>query len=479
MRKPGRKIGCDKSLPSCRNCIRTRRLCAGYGPRLVWRAESQILSQCHKDASTLLPSWSRMPVRTGDNRKAKFLRFNMQDMDLAWGRLDWHHVLAKSIPRPPSSLILHRSTDGQQSIVLDYSPMCSTTNLDNGFTHQVLPMVLSTNNAPGEALLNSMLSISAHHRWGPQEACAFKGKALQSLGQSLASASCDGGIGNTVTQLAAAMMMCMYSVFNADEGCFYVHLKGARDLLLNSNQEYGQSQATDFLVMWLMYYDVLGDFAHPLQSKEDVYGALVDQIKRQSDTTLIIGLLGCSFDVFEVIRRTNILRSSILRGHNGAAGVTIAEERGDLERTLFYTSQRINDGEFLHMTEERHASILRTAELYRLAALLYLQRVVPLEGDKDRRETYLEQALAILSDAKRVSSPWPCFIIACEVTMEDQRSQILGILDTMDTTRKIGNLHVTRVIIETIWKQKDLRGPSESCGWWSCPDFGLSVPWFA
>uniref|UniRef100_A0A8H7K5J7 Zn(II)2Cys6 transcription factor n=1 Tax=Bionectria ochroleuca TaxID=29856 RepID=A0A8H7K5J7_BIOOC len=408
----------------------------------------------------------------------------MQDMELAWGRLDWHHVLANSIARPPSSLIPHRSADGQQSIILDYyihfiAPMCSTTHLDNGFTQQMLPIALLTNNAPDDALLNSMLSISAHHRWGPQEAYAFKGKALQSLRKSLASASCYGGIGNTVAQFAAAMMMCMYSVFDADEGCFYVHLKGARDLLLSSNQEYGQSQATDFLVMWLLYYDVLGDFAHPLQRKEDVYGALVvDQIQRQSDTTLIIGLLGCSFEVFEVIRRTNMLRSSILRGHGSTTAVMV-EQRGDLERTLFCTSQRINDGELLHATEERYASILSTAELYRLASLLYLQRVVPLEGDKDRRETYLEQALAILSDAKKVSSPWPCFIIACEVTMEDQRSQILGILDTMDTTRKIGNVHVTRVIIETIWKQKDLRGPSESFGWWSCPDFGLSVPWFA
>jgi hypothetical protein len=90
--------------------------------------------------------------------------------------------------------------------------MCSTTHLDNGFTQQMLPIALLTNNAPDDALLNSMLSISAHHRWGPQEAYAFKGKALQSLRKSLASASCYGGIGNTVAQFAAAMMMCMYSI---------------------------------------------------------------------------------------------------------------------------------------------------------------------------------------------------------------------------------------------------------------------------
>ncbi|CAI6098748.1 unnamed protein product [Clonostachys chloroleuca] len=151
----------------------------------------------------------------------------------------------------------------------------------------------------------------------------------------------------------------------------------------------------------------------------------------------------------------------------------------DSSRQWIHATSATDGIDLLHVTDQRHESILSTAELYRLAALLYLQRVVPLEGDKDRRETYLERALAILSDAKRVSSPWPCFIIACKVKMEDQRSQILDILDTMETTRKIGNVHITRVIIETIWKQKDLRGPSEPFGWWSCPDFGLSIPWFA
>ena len=35
-----RKIGCDRTIPSCNNCLRTRRSCNGYGLRLVWPEKS-------------------------------------------------------------------------------------------------------------------------------------------------------------------------------------------------------------------------------------------------------------------------------------------------------------------------------------------------------------------------------------------------------------------------------------------------------
>lgn len=35
----GRKIGCDKTLPECLNCLRTKRHCEGYGLKLAWPDE--------------------------------------------------------------------------------------------------------------------------------------------------------------------------------------------------------------------------------------------------------------------------------------------------------------------------------------------------------------------------------------------------------------------------------------------------------
>ena len=32
----GRKTGCDKALPSCYNCVRSHRICEGYGLKLSW-----------------------------------------------------------------------------------------------------------------------------------------------------------------------------------------------------------------------------------------------------------------------------------------------------------------------------------------------------------------------------------------------------------------------------------------------------------
>lgn len=35
-RNPARKVGCDRGLPGCDNCLRTERHCGGYGLRLQW-----------------------------------------------------------------------------------------------------------------------------------------------------------------------------------------------------------------------------------------------------------------------------------------------------------------------------------------------------------------------------------------------------------------------------------------------------------
>ncbi len=34
-----RKIGCDRTLPSCQNCTRRKKACSGYGLRLSWPHE--------------------------------------------------------------------------------------------------------------------------------------------------------------------------------------------------------------------------------------------------------------------------------------------------------------------------------------------------------------------------------------------------------------------------------------------------------
>lgn len=123
-----------------------------------------------------------------------------------------------------------------------------------------------------------------------------------------------------------------------------------------------------------------------------------------------------------------------------------------------------------------------TAELYRLASLLYLQRAVPTFGDDLRRIDYSERALEALATLGVATSPWPVFITACETQTDEQRIRILEVLDHMAEFRNVGNVYVMRGIIETTWKQQDLRdtdNKSRGMQWWLCIDSSVLVPWFA
>ncbi|KAF9877266.1 O-methyltransferase [Colletotrichum karsti] len=115
------------------------------------------------------------------------------------------------------------------------------------------------------------------------------------------------------------------------------------------------------------------------------------------------------------------------------------DQRVILEQKLQKASQWLSPDEFASSTEVEIKCALATAELYRLATLLYLQRVVPAEGDDTRRITYLQQAFAALAEVRVATSPWPVFVVACESRTDEERIHILEILDRMDRLRNVGN----------------------------------------
>ncbi len=103
--------------------------------------------------------------------------------------------------------------------------------------------------------------------------------------------------------------------------------------------------------------------------------------------------------------------------------------------------------------------ILRTAELYRIGALVYLHRLpyqpstIPIS---DADQHLVDRALQLLDQLQVCTSPWPLFMVASGVTTEEQRADILAIFDIMQEKRRIGNVDAIRKIIEDLWIQTDL-----------------------
>lgn len=182
-----------------------------------------------------------------------------------------------------------------------------------------------------------------------------------------------------------------------------------------------------------------------------------------------------------IIQKINRLRTQAVRPDVSEECSILTSDRAILEERLQGLHQRLTPEEENIEAPIRKSQILATAELYRLTTLLYLQRVSPLDGDKDTRATYIEQAFHVLAGLEVATSPWPVFVLACESQTDEHRILMLQTLDRMDNVRGIGNVHVLRGIVETFWKQHDLSmniGSSRQVKWWEMANCDKAVPWF-
>jgi hypothetical protein len=98
-----------------------------------------------------------------------------------------------------------------------------------------------------------------------------------------------------------------------------------------------------------------------------------------------------------------------------------------------------------------------TAELYRIAAVLYFYQTVPLSFTPTTDPLDLvRKGLNILWEMKICSSPWPLFILACSVTQDEDRIRILDLMEASGTSRRIGNYSIIIGLVKAVWKRQDL-----------------------
>ena len=187
----------------------------------------------------------------------------------------------------------------------------------------------------------------------------------------------------------------------------------------------------------------------------------------------------------EIVSYVNGLRAVALRGELEV--LTTEEQTRRQEEWLKAESRIANLAQHLdpqadaQLPPHERVRIHTTAELYRIATFLYLQRTCNAPHAEEQRALYMDCAFKALHSLAICTSPWPLFVIACETETDEQRIEILQILDQMDDERNIGNLLVLRNIIESFWKRKDLQadsGRSNDLKWWDVVDLQTAAPWF-
>ncbi|CZR57513.1 uncharacterized protein PAC_07402 [Phialocephala subalpina] len=461
-----RKIGCDKILPSCSNCLRTKRTCEGYGLKLAWPEDGDGRRPDNPNSNGRGRS-SYFFLSSNRRGSVYFLNTSEEDLQEDVKRplpvlaiAKWHFPKSNLVSVDPSrslSFGYETSLKGQELSVLSYytdvlSRMVTTIDdAKNGFRNVLLPMALSDANNATAGLRQAMLAISAYHLWGHDAAINYKLSAIRYLSKSL-----HNGEEAPLPQFTTCMVLCIGDVFDSADGSWPKHLAAAKALSKQLHRHRDQTEALLFLQTWLEYHVVLEGFSSGQRQISDSESSIsMEPLAMPLDSsadTIIIGALGCSRELMNLISLITRLHGLVpLPPHLEALPTHIQIRL----QNLIQTTLLIPDARSGYLDTNR---IFRTAELYRLASLIYLHTtLVPLPRSSAQLQSLVSQSLRLLETFEVCTSPWPLFVTAIEVNNDADRVRVLHVLEVMQKVRRIGNVDVLQRIVEVLWGQMDLR----------------------
>ncbi|KAB8217909.1 fungal-specific transcription factor domain-containing protein [Aspergillus novoparasiticus] len=372
---------------------------------------------------------------------------------------------------PPSRQIHHLELTGRESdrvLLAHYEAVLSRmiTTMDdhtNGFRNILLPMILTdTTNSARRALLHGVLALSAFYLGRLRQTLDHKVKAIKYLSQSCKASDADSA--SRIIQLAACMLLCVYEVFDASEGNWGVHLMGAKSLTLElsrSHSDHPASQESLFLTTWVYYHDTLAGFSNPLlcQHSQSCSQALIPR-GHDEGRTAIVGLLGCSLELMDIISAVNHLACHQLTTNESPDSRTLQH----LFHRLETIEQKLISPQSLIMNEKL---VQQTAELYRLGALLYVHIQFLWTGRTSLElHALVQRSLALITNMSNCTSPWPVFLIALASSQDEtQKAAILEIIHRMEQRRRIDNITYMRRMVEQYWKQAELHPDRPMVDW--------------
>lgn len=167
-----------------------------------------------------------------------------------------------------------------------------------------------------------------------------------------------------------------------------------------------------------------------------------------------VGCLGCSIEVMSIVSRLN---ETIPTDDSMKPAPSHTEALRHLEQRLRSLHHFMTPQGPTFSTTSNQSSILDTAELYRTAALIFLEiacwrrlRCAP------EVEHLVEAGLTILQRLKVCAVVWPLFIISCEAETNEEGKIVLATFKASKKSRKAGYIPWAQRLTEAAWKQDDL-----------------------
>ena len=297
----------------------------------------------------------------------------------------------------------------------------------------------------------------AYHLLGHDVAVKYKLSAI-----SLLSKSIQDGEDAVLPQFATSMMLCIGDVFDSADGSWPKHLAAANTLGDHLPKNGDHTDGFQFLQTLLEYHEVLKGFSsgrHLISnSSADITVKDLNLPVKSSNSNIIIGALGCSRELMNLIAIITLLHSLTPLPHHLQVLPSQVETR--LE-SLIQIQLLLPDAQSGQLDGNR---IVQTAEIYRLAALIYLYTtILPLPRSSAQLQSLVSRSLDLLESFTVCTSPWPLFVTALEVNNDKDRIRILRVIETMQKVRRIANVDLLQTIVEAVWKRTDLANDGSTC----------------
>ncbi|KAF7595989.1 hypothetical protein BBP40_004135 [Aspergillus hancockii] len=433
------------------------RNCQGYGLRLSWPAHgSRRFIQHSVPDSTDFGS--------GGAENTHFVNTLMVDVELLYminpesvGKLPIHNTCIFPLSnlanaRPAVGDEHHLVTFFMTTVISSITPI----RTDGHKLWKLLFQLSFCDDSPASmAVLRAMLSLASLYRYGyGEEPLRLKVAALNSLNASMNMHSTRPR--EIYQHVAVGMLLCAFEIFLPSESSFQwpLYVSGAKSMLHTiCDGEHPKLMEVDLLILWVHYHDILGKFTSRHWRIKSAENASIFKVPGMASSLAsvadgqVVGIFGCSLEMINLIARMSNFRPNNKLPED--LHYTEREPLDSIERDLLAIKQGIPHPTGTISAEEvDHGS--KISQLYRLAGLIYFERVLRETPISARVARWSADAFEIIQRLHICERPFPLFFIACEAHTDVQREMVLSLLER--TQRRSGQrrLHAVKRMIESI-----------------------------
>ncbi|KAI1268816.1 fungal-specific transcription factor domain-containing protein [Xylariaceae sp. FL1019] len=454
-----RKVRCDRGLPTCIACARSKRVCHGYGLRLSWPRDDD-----NKRFAVGSASVPQAPHDAGRFSALHMVHTTNRDIELylTMTMYSEKQPIYSSVPwtlfrRPSDETDLFQYFQGVMA-----QSMKTLSNQSLGSV--LIRLALSDTSPSGHAVQQAILALASLHRNGMhREAAELKHSSIKAL---LAATSRGMDYSDIVHHVTATMVLCTFEILHhfispssfTDEWLWYV--TSAKNLISSVPIDIFRRESFLLpLVEWVYHQEATSIFARlhwrPPPTTKPLRGRKMRLVRtrvvpHKDDTP------PPQPHALELLTKVcDVLRpSSDPVTFTGTYKIKVKTLRQQAEHN--WAMSKISKADLATVRTETR--FLAMTELYHLSTLIYLYRAseTVIITDPKRIAAWAERGFLLLDALGTCDRTLPLIVIGAETTTDEERLAILEILETTSRQYQVRFKHCLSQFLHALWNQDDL-----------------------